>query len=344
MVPNGNPACAPLLTTLVISLASCGVREQPVRNEVSRAPVGEVRLISQTSGAGNPAGPSVIQPWDLVSIANDVFIIDGADNKLKKLDEQGRCLLSFAGKGRAPELLDQPLSLSATESHLYVIDSGNRAIKKYDPSGVLAECIPLPLGEGAAALSFTYTHAGTLFINPIGIGAHPLVNMYTNPQANPVPLGEEVPEVDSLLDFTKIYQGLGWLAYDESTDVLTFVYAIEDRILQFDARGKKIREVVLGLELPDVKLRKAPGSTQATMLDTALCFDLLAQDGVVRVLYADGSAGWTQGNQIAVLGTDGKVIQRLPLPMPAGRFCVTESGVIVTIDIEENALASYQES
>lgn len=344
MRSESNRVRAPVVATLAIWMASCGLREQPVRNDVSRAPVGELGLISKTLSGDNPAVPSVIQPLDLTSIGNDVFVLDGADNKLKKLDEEGRCVLSFAGKGRAPEQLDNPLSLRATESHLYVIDSGNRAIKKYDPTGVLTECIPLPSSEGSASLSFTYTNAGTLFVNPIGIDAHPLVNMYTNPRASPLPVGENTPEMDSLLDIKKMYEGLGWLAFDERNQVLTFAYAIKDRILQFDAHGKKIRGIVLGLETPDVNLKKAAGSTQATMLGGALYFDILARDGTVRVLYADGSAGWSQGNQIAVLDSDGKVIRRLPLPKPAGRFCLTDSGVIVTIDHEENALASYKES
>jgi tripartite motif-containing protein 71 len=77
------------------------------------------------------------QPTEVVvSSSGHVYVLDGANNKIKVFDRRGVLVRSFGRHGQGPGEFQQPVGMDVDASeHIYVADTGNQRIQVFDRDG-----------------------------------------------------------------------------------------------------------------------------------------------------------------------------------------------------------------
>jgi DNA-binding beta-propeller fold protein YncE len=101
---------------------------------VAAGPVGfsflPVRHIRDIEGDFN-------QPTEVVvSNTGQIYVLDGANNKIKIFNRRGAMVRSFGRPGQGPGEFQQPVGMDVDASeHIYVADTGNQRIQVFDRDG-----------------------------------------------------------------------------------------------------------------------------------------------------------------------------------------------------------------
>jgi hypothetical protein len=95
---------------------------------------------------------SRIQDVEVDSRGN-IYILDNFCCQIWKLDAQGKYLLSFGGSGRGKSKFAVPTDLLIDrQDYLYVLDSGNKRVSKFNPVGTFIENFKLDIRESLSDL------------------------------------------------------------------------------------------------------------------------------------------------------------------------------------------------
>jgi DNA-binding beta-propeller fold protein YncE len=91
-----------------------------------------------------------LQPTDVaVGKNNDIYIMDGVNNRVKVFDEQGRFKLSFGSKGDRKGKFNNPVGITTDSSgRVYVADTGNSRIQIFSSDGTFERQIAMSAGDG----------------------------------------------------------------------------------------------------------------------------------------------------------------------------------------------------
>jgi DNA-binding beta-propeller fold protein YncE len=203
---------------------------------------GEGKSIRQWGGQGNLQG-QFQEPWDVAvdSVAGLVYVADTWNHRIQKFDLEGRFLAAWGAFGDtggdatgAGHTFYGPRGLAVDgDGNLWVTDTGNKRVLKFDPEGVL-------LGQWGGA-----GDAPGQFLEPVGIAIDVQGNVYVVDVWN-----HRVQKFSS--DFTPIAQWpiVGW----ESASVVNKPYLATDlggnvyvtdpesyRILKFDGKGELLK-------------------------------------------------------------------------------------------------------
>jgi len=202
----------------------------------------EGKFIRQWGGQGNLQG-QFQEPWDVAvdSVAGLVYVADTWNHRIQKFDLEGRFIAVWGafgdtgGGATGPgHTLYGPRGLALDgDGNLWVTDTGNKRVLKFDPEGVL-------LGQWGGAGA----EPGQ-FLEPVGIAIDVQGNIYVADVWN-----HRVQKFSS--DFTPIAQWpiIGW----ESASVVNKPYLATDlggnvyvtdpesyRILKFDGKGELLK-------------------------------------------------------------------------------------------------------
>ena len=78
---------------------------------------------------------------------NHLYVIDKADQTVKKLTTKGEVLKTFGGLGNSNGKFQYPLGLAVAEDGtIYVSDTGNNRIQVFNQTGKLIEVVKVPMG------------------------------------------------------------------------------------------------------------------------------------------------------------------------------------------------------
>ena len=203
---------------------------------------GDGKSIRQWGVQGNLQG-QFQEPWDVAvdSVAGLVYVADTWNHRIQKFDLEGRFLAAWGafgdvgGEATGPgHTFYGPRGLAVDgDGNLWVTDTGNKRVLKFDPEGVL-------LGQWGGA-----GDAPGQFLEPVGIAIDVQGNVYVADVWN-----HRVQKFSS--DFTPIAQWpiVGW----ESASVVNKPYLATDlggnvyvtdpesyRILKFDGKGELLK-------------------------------------------------------------------------------------------------------
>ncbi len=90
-------------------------------------------------------GPNALfDPSDVVVVGDEVFVMDGVNNRVVVFDRKGNVLRTFGQKGPGGDHLNQPLGITADKrGRIYVADSQNHRIQVFSRAGQWLKSIPL---------------------------------------------------------------------------------------------------------------------------------------------------------------------------------------------------------
>ena len=90
-----------------------------------------------------------LQPTDVsVGKNNDIYIMDGVNNRVKVFDEQGRFKFSFGSQGTRKGKFNNPVGITTDSSgRVYVADTGNRRIQIFSSDGTFERLIAMSAGD-----------------------------------------------------------------------------------------------------------------------------------------------------------------------------------------------------
>lgn len=178
------------------------------------------------------------EPWGIAVAQNgDVYVADTWNHRIQVFDSEGTFLREWGVFGQPAEpaesgrLLYGPRDLAFdSQGHLYVADTGNKRVIKYDPEGEVVGITGGPGGEGAQMQE------------PVGIAVSEEGELYVVDTWN-----QRILVFDTDLRFLREWQVLGWegmsvvnkpyLALDHAGGV--YVSDPENyRVLKFDDQGK----------------------------------------------------------------------------------------------------------
>lgn len=195
------------------------------------------RFLRQWGGEGTQPG-QFKEPWGVAVAKNgDVYVADTWNHRIQVFDHEGRfkAMWGFFGESGGAngpgEALYGPRDLAFdSQGFLYVADTGNKRIIKYDPQGHMVAGIG-GAGDGDGQMQ-----------EPVGIALDKEDNLYVADTWN-----QRIQVFDKQLNFLRKWPVLAWegmsvvnkpyLAVDEAGNV--YVTDPEGfRVLKFDSQGK----------------------------------------------------------------------------------------------------------
>ncbi|MFC1514158.1 6-bladed beta-propeller, partial [candidate division KSB1 bacterium] len=97
----------------------------------------ELKFIRQIGELeGNNSNLQFYSPKDIaVDKSGNIYVLDGGNFRVQKLDPKGNFLMSFGSRGEGPGEFFYPLGIDVTEEGNIRVDDNNRAIEEFDQNG-----------------------------------------------------------------------------------------------------------------------------------------------------------------------------------------------------------------
>ncbi len=272
-----------------------------------------VRHIQDISGDFN-------QPTEVaVSKAGRIYVLDGANNKVKIFNQQGELLLSFGSPGSEAGEFRQPVGLDLdARENIYVADTGNQRIQVFDRHGSYIRMIDLAAEK----------------VRPVEVELSPQGDrLYISDARNHQIL---CYNLDGSQAFTWGRQGKlpGEFTYPgmADTDVKGNIHVVDilnGRLQIFDQKGENPREVG-GFGITPGKLFRPKG---------------IVVDRQSQVYVSDSYTGVIQvfdnkGKLIGILSEDMRKPLRLTTPL--GMALDAEKGYLYVVETEENKVSVFE--
>ena len=106
----------------------------------------KLELVRTIGGLDAEENLSFNEPNDIVrDSAGNLYILDSGNNRIQKLDSEGKFIKTIGRKGQGPGEFQAAYSMDIDpEDNLFVFDVRSRRIEVLSPDGVLLGEIPLP--------------------------------------------------------------------------------------------------------------------------------------------------------------------------------------------------------